>query len=198
MGRIFLPFTIGRSFRILPQGHPAIEDDRINLWMAPGAFGSGEHETTESCLEILEKLDEVSGARVLDLGSGTGILAIAALKLGAKSACCIDIDPAAVATCRLNAELNGVADKINHLCGTLEDFDCGSYDLILANIYGDILLNVAKSLAQKALPGAPLLLSGILYEYNFDVRNTYQKHACQVTKNFMLNEFSTVLLHKQP
>ena len=198
MGRIFSPFTIGRSFRILPQGDPAIEDDRINLWMAPGAFGSGEHETTESCLEILEKLDVVPGARVLDLGSGTGILAIAALKLGAKSACCIDIDPAAVATCRLNAELNGVADKINHLCGTLEDFDCGSFDLILANIYGDILLNVAKSLAQKALPGAPLLLSGILYEYNFDVRSTYQKHACQVTKNFMLNEFSTVLLHKQP
>lgn len=198
MGRIFSPFTIGHSFRILPQGHPAIEDNRINLWMAPGAFGSGEHETTESCLEILEKLDGVQGARVLDLGSGTGILAIAALKLGAKNACCIDIDPAAVATCRLNAELNGVSDKIDHLCGTLENLECGSYDLILANIYGDILLMVAEDLAKLALPGAPLLLSGILYEYNFDVRNRYQKHACRVTKNLMLNEFSTVLLHKQP
>ncbi|WP_321531984.1 50S ribosomal protein L11 methyltransferase [uncultured Desulfuromonas sp.] len=196
MGRVFSPFVIGRSFRILPQGHPAIEDERINLWMAPGAFGSGEHETTASCLEILEDLEGINRATILDLGSGTGILAIAALKLGARSAVCIDIDPAAVATCRLNSQLNGVDDDIDHVCGTLSDLPEATYDLVLANIYGDILINVAEELSQRVGSDAPLLLSGILYEYNFDVRQRYQQYGCHVVKNRMLDEFSTVLLQK--
>ncbi len=197
MGRVFSPFVIGRSFRILPQGHAAIEDGRINLWMAPGAFGSGEHETTASCLEILENLEGLNEATVLDLGSGTGILAIAALKLGARSAVCIDIDPAAVATCRLNSQLNGVEANIDHVCGILSDLPAATYDLVLANIYGDILLNVAEELSQRACAEAPLLLSGILYEYNFDVRRRYQQCGCHVVKNLMLDEFSTVLLKKE-
>lgn len=196
MGRVFSPFTIGHSFRILPQGHPAIDDERINLWMAPGAFGSGEHETTASCLEILENLEDLQNATILDLGSGTGILAIAALKLGARSAVCVDIAPAAVETCRLNSTLNHVEANIEHVCGILDDLPESTFDLVLANIYGDILLNVAKDLSQKAAPDARMLLSGILYEYNFDVRRRYERCNCQVTKNFMLNEFSTVLLKK--
>jgi ribosomal protein L11 methyltransferase len=164
--------------------------------MAAGAFGSGEHETTASCLEIIEKLPHLEGARVLDLGSGTGILAIAALRLGAKSALCLDIDPGAIETCRVNAELNGVADRVDHFCGTLEKCPESDFDLLLANIYGDILLLVADDLVAKAAPGAPLLLSGILWEYNFDVRNRYQQLGCTIVRNRMLEEFSTILLQK--
>ncbi len=196
MGREFTPFDIGSHFRILPVDLPASQDGRIDLIMAAGAFGSGEHETTASCLEILEQLPQLKGARVLDLGSGTGILAIAALKLGAQSALCLDIDPGAIETCQVNAALNRVESHIDHFCGTLDQCPEVNFDLILANIYGDILLLVADDLVAKAAPGAPLLLSGILWEYNFDVRNRYEKLGCKIVKNRMLEEFSTVLLQK--
>lgn len=164
--------------------------------MDSGAFGSGEHETTASCLDTLESLTEIKGKCLLDLGSGTGILAIGALKLGARSALCVDIDPEAVATCRRNCDLNGVSDQVTHVCGTLDAVDVPSFDLILANIYGDILLAVSELLVAKARTGAHLLLSGILWEYNFDVRQRYEKLGCEVVANRMLQEFSTVLLKK--
>ena len=197
MPREFNPFIIGQRFRIVPPVTLSTPD-RIDLIMVPGAFGSGEHETTASCLALLESMaDSLQGSQVLDLGSGTGILAIAALKLGAANAVCVDIDPGAVETCRRNCELNGVADRVEHVCGTLEALPPRSFDLILANIYGDILLNLASDLTHRAKPGAPLLLSGILWEYNFNVRQAYERAGCQVIQNRMLEEFSSVLLKRQ-
>jgi len=196
MTREFTPFDIGQRFRIVRENTPPT--DRLDLVMIPGAFGSGEHETTACCLRILEGMTEsVQGAHVLDLGSGTGILAIAALKLGAASAVCVDIDPGAVETCRRNCELNGVADQVEHFCGTLEILPPRSFDLVLANIYGDILLQLATQLTQRAKTGSPLLLSGILWEYNFDVRQTYERAGCDVVRNYMLEEFSSVLLKRR-
>jgi len=194
VGREFTPFTIGERFRILPEGESAPDDDRINLIMAPGAFGSGEHETTASCLEILEQLPQTAASSALDLGSGTGILSIAALKLGGRQALCVDINPEAITTCQRNCTLNGVASQVTHVCGTLAAAPKARYNLILANIYGDILIDVANELVAATTPGCPMLLSGILYEYNFDVRRVYQRLGCTVLQNHMLTEFSTVLL----
>lgn len=196
MGREFTPFEIGNSFCIYPEGEKIADNGRTNIIMAPGAFGSGEHETTACCLQLMENMDQIRGARVLDLGSGTGILSIAALKLGAASALCVDIDPAAVTTCQRNCELNNVTHQVEHLCGTLDQVQEGDFDLVLGNIYGDILLDVAKDLVDKTRDNAPLLLSGILYEYNFDVRQCYRRLGCEVVSNTMLDEFSTVLLRK--
>jgi ribosomal protein L11 methyltransferase len=194
MGRDFTPFEVGERFRISPPGTPACGGDRIDLVMAPGAFGSGEHETTASCLKLLETLPDLEGARLLDLGSGTGILAVAALKLGARSALCVDVDPAAVRTCRLNCELNGVAARVEHLCDTLERVAADRFDLVLANLHGDILLRVAEGLVARTGPGAALLLSGIAHEDNFEVRSCYQRLGCAVVRNRMLEEFTTLLL----
>ncbi len=191
------PFNIGSKFRITPPGHPKSTDNRIDLIMQRGAFGSGEHETTESCLEILGKLPEISGARVLDLGSGTGILAIAALQLGAEHATCVDIEPKAVETAEINCRLNGLEDRVTHVTGILAAVMESDFDIILANIYGDILFGLAQSLSVKLKPGGTLLLSGILWEYNFDVRQAYEKNGCEVIHNRMLEEFSTVLMHKR-
>jgi ribosomal protein L11 methyltransferase len=196
MGREFNPFEVGERFRISPPGTPASGDDRIDLLMAPGAFGSGEHETSASCLEALAELPDAEGARVLDLGSGTGILAIAALKLGARSAVCVDVDPLAVHTCRLNCELNGVSDRVEHLCGTIEEVPAIEFDWALANIYGDILLRVAEALVARTRPGGTLLLSGILHQDNFDVRKRYQELGCIALRNRALEEFTTVLLRR--
>ena len=189
------PFKIGKKFRITPPGQ-AEESDRIDLVMQRGAFGSGEHETTESCLELLETLPGINGARVLDLGSGTGVLAIAALKLGAAHAVCVDIEPDAVETARINCELNGLEEQVTHITGTLDLVSEEDFDLVLANIYGDILLMLAEPLAAKVKPGGTLLLSGILWEYNFDVRQAYERQGFEVIKNLMLDEFSTVLMKK--
>ncbi len=196
MGREFTPFEVGERFRISPPGAPASHDARIDLVMAPGAFGSGEHETSASCLNLLPDLLDPGGARVLDLGSGTGILAIAALKLGARSALCVDVDPAAVRTCKLNCELNGVGDRVEHLCGTIDEVAAEPFETVLANLYGDILLGVAEALVARTRPGGVLLLSGILHEDNFDVRRRYQEQGCTVLRNRLLEEFTTVLLRR--
>jgi len=191
----YQPFKIGTNFRIVPPGTEQ-SSEHIDLVMQRGAFGSGEHETTENCLEIMEALPELSGARVLDLGSGTGILAIAALKLGAAHAVCVDIEAAAVKTAKHNCQLNGLEQHVTHIVGILDDVNEDNFDIILANIYGDILLMLAKPLAAKLKPGGTLLLSGILWEYNFDVRQTYERQGCQVIKNKLLEEFSSVLMQK--
>jgi ribosomal protein L11 methyltransferase len=190
-------FLLGTRFRIHPPKAVLPVDSRINLSMKRGAFGSGEHETTESCIEILETHSFSGKDKILDLGSGTGILSIAALLLGGGKAWCVDIEPEAINSCKSNCQLNAVDQQIEHFCGTLEQFPEENFDFILANIYGDILLDVAENLINKARPGARLLLSGMLWEYNFDVRQKYQRLGCRLVKNRMLTEFSTVLLEKE-
>jgi len=186
---------IGDSLRICPSLDNLPDDDRGNLIIAKGAFGSGEHETSASCLEILEGM-ALDGKRVLDLGSGTGILAIGALHLGALEAICIDISPDAVRTCRANCEANGFGERTRHIAGDLASLEEGEFDLVLANIYGDLLLDLAGPLVAKVRGGGHLLLSGILWEYNFEVRQHYQALGCRLQKNRMLEEFSTMLLEK--
>jgi ribosomal protein L11 methyltransferase len=193
---MYQPFSIGEKFRITPPGRSPSTDGRIDLVMHRGAFGSGEHETTESCLKIMEALPDIKGAQILDLGSGTGILAIAALKLGADHVFCVDIETKAVETARINFRLNGFDDRATHITGTLDAVSAGDFDLILANIYGDILLDLAGSLTAKLKPEGTLLLSGILWEYNFDVRQAYERRGLQVVRNHMLEEFSTLVMQK--
>lgn len=193
---MYQPFNIGSNFRIAPPDHSASSDGRIDLVMQRGAFGSGEHETTVSCLEVLESFPEVNGAQVLDLGSGTGILAIAALKLKAVHAVCVDIEPSAVETAQVNFRLNNLGEQATHITGTLDAVKERGFDLILANIYGDILLDLVEPLTAKVKSGGALLLSGILWEYNFDVRQAYEKRGCEIVRNRILEEFSTVLLRK--
>ena len=193
---MYQPFEIATAFRIIPPGEPASTDGRIDLIMQRGAFGSGEHETTVSCLECLAGMSGIKQARVLDLGSGTGILAIAALKLGAAHAVCVDIEAQAVETARLNCRLNDLDEQVTHITGTLDKVEESRFDVILANIYGDILLDLAPALAAKLKPGGTLLLSGILWEDNFAVRQAFAGRGCTVVRNRMLAEFSTLLVQK--
>lgn len=193
--RVFQPFTIGGRFRIIPPSsdEPLVKG-LIQLRMASGAFGSGEHETTAACLELLAGLPSPAGPRVLDLGSGTGILAIAATMLGADHTLCIDNDPDAAESCQRNARLNGVMDRITSHLGTLADAPREKFDLILANIYGDILLAESAALVSRARPGTPMILSGILHEQAFDVRKRFERLGCTATATRMLSEYCALLL----
>ena len=103
----------------------------------------------------------------------------------------------AVETARLNFQLNDLDGRATHMIGTLDSVAEDGFDLILANIYGDILLDLVDSLTFKLKPGGSLLLSGILWEYNFDVRQAYKKRGCEVLRNRILDEFSTILLRKE-
>ena len=193
---MYLPFHIGKTFCIMPPGEELVTDNRLPLVMKRGAFGSGEHETTHSCLEILETIPEITGARVLDFGCGTGILAIAATKLGADRAVCLDIDYQAVITARENCRLNKI-NNVMCIAGSIRCLKEQAFDLILANIYGDILLSVAQTLSRMSHPGTYLVLSGIVWEDNFLVRQAYEKCGFHVRKNYFMSEYCSLLLQKK-
>ena len=186
--------VVGDWLRIVPEGSEEVPDGRVVLRLARGAFGSGEHETTRSCLEELGALEHLRGARVLDLGSGTGVLAIAAVLLGARTAVCVDPDPRAVATARRNGTLNGVAGALEHVEGTLSGVgEGGRFDLVLANLYGDVLLPVLDALAARTAPGGRLVLSGVAWEYDWDVRRGLERAGCVLLRHRMLEEYSTLV-----
>ena len=152
---------IGQRLAIVP-GWETYDTDRIVITMDPGmAFGTGTHETTSLCLETLDSMVK-GGERVLDIGTGSGILAIAALKLGAAVAEGVDIDPVAVRTAGENAALNGVQDKLTVLVGDLSDKASGKYDIITANIVANAILSLAPPVPGLMAEGATFIASGII------------------------------------
>ncbi len=195
-GRIFSPFAIG-GFTIIPEGEPLPPGGGIPLIMGKkGAFGSGEHETTASCLEELERLPGITGMRCLDLGSGTGILAIAAARLGAAEIVAIDIAPAAAASCAANVRLNGVAERVVPVCGELACVGKEDFDLVMANIYADIHLALAGEMVTLTRPGGFLLLSGIPIQDNYEVQLRFRREGCELMDSRFMEEYVTFLFRK--
>lgn len=195
-GRIFTPFHLGK-FTIIPEGEQLPANCGIPLYLSKkGAFGSGEHETTAACLGRLEQLPSLNGRRVLDLGSGTGILAIAALLLGAGSAVAVDIEWPAALSCSLNGALNGLGDRVLTVCGELAAVSGAGFDLVIANIYADILMPLAGQLVDLTLPGGLILLSGIPLQDKFDVWRRYTGLGCSEVDAVIGEEFVTYLLKK--
>ena len=159
--KYYHPMDIGKRLAVVPswQDYPT---GRIALRLDPGlAFGTGGHETTSLCLEALDEL-VAGGERVLDIGTGSGILAIAALKLGAAAAEGVDIDPVAVRTACENAALNGVADRFTGLEGDLSDKASGRYDIITANIVANAIIALAPAVPALLAAGGRFIASGII------------------------------------
>jgi len=159
----FTPLDVGERFTILPPWEEQ-RKDRINLVIDPGmAFGTGHHETTRSCLVLMEKYDQaVPKKRFLDLGTGTGLLAIAASKLGYEQVVAVDTDPLAVEAAHMNIRLNRVAN-IEVLAGSVAD-TTGRFDFIAANIISGVLVLLAPSIASQLNQPGLAVLSGILAE----------------------------------
>ena len=159
---------IGSRLAIVP-GWESYDTDHIRITMDPGLpFGTGTHETTALCLELLDSLVQ-GGERVLDVGTGSGILAIAALKLGAREADGVDIDPMCVRTAGENAERNGVDGRFRVLVGDLSDKAEGVYDIITANIVAAAILSLAPAVPALMAPGAKFICSGIIDERKDEV-----------------------------
>lgn len=168
--KYFKPIPVGKKLLI----RPVWEDDfdsmgRKVLNLEPGlAFGTGTHETTRLCMELIEKY-LTPGVDFLDVGCGSGILSVAALLLGAGSAVGIDIDPLAVKTAAENARLNGVESSFTGICGNLAEKAAGSYQVVAANIVADIVIELSRSVPEFLSPGGVYIISGIIDTREQDV-----------------------------
>lgn len=168
----FHPTPIGEKLLIRPTWRDNYDaGERIVLNIDPGlAFGTGNHETTRLCLETLEKYIH-GGEKILDVGCGSGILAIAGLLLGAKEALGVDIDQMAVKTAEENAQINGVADRFNVVCGNLTDKVSGKYDVIAANIVADAIIMLSSGVKNFMDENTVYIMSGIIDTRRDDVVN---------------------------
>jgi len=160
----YRPQRIGRIVVVPSWLDEPIAAGEVAIRLDPGmAFGTGLHPTTRGCLALLQQLEPMP-ARVLDVGSGSGILGIAALRLGAARVEALDIDPLAVVATNDNAAANGLADRLVAVPGTLPGQPEGGarFDLILANLVAGLLVELAQGLAAHATAGGTLLASGII------------------------------------
>jgi len=160
----FEPIPIAGPLWIVPTWHTPPHADAINLVLDPGlAFGTGSHPTTRMCLQWLVR--ERPTGTVLDYGCGSGILAIAASKLGAREVVGVDIDPQAVRSAHDNAEVNNVEAAFFDASQALATpYDTQKYDVVLANILANPLRVLAPALTARLKPGASLVLAGLLAE----------------------------------
>lgn len=168
----FHPTPIGEKLLIRPTWRENYDaGDRIVLNIDPGlAFGTGSHETTRLCLETLERYIH-GGEKMLDVGCGSGILAIAGLLLGAKEALGVDIDEMAVKTAKENAKMNGVDDRFEVVCGNLTDKVSGKYDVIAANIVADAIIMLSSGVKNFMDENTVYIMSGIIDTRRDDVVN---------------------------
>ena len=168
----FEPIPISPRLWIVPTWHLPSDLNAINIILDPGlAFGTGSHPTTRLCLRWLDEHLQ-GGENMLDYGCGSGILAIAAIKLGAASATGVDVDSQAVQASHDNASANDVTNIRFHLP---DDSPPGNYDLVVANILTNPLRMLAPLLAKATRQGGRIVLSGILEEQAQDVMKIYQQ-----------------------
>jgi ribosomal protein L11 methyltransferase len=165
----FKPVKISERLWIVPPNHEPPDAGAVNILLEPGlAFGSGEHATTRLCLQWLEK-NVQGGESVIDYGCGSGILAIAASKLGAGRVVGVDIDPLAIAASQMNATRNSVDIALY----TTEKMPAMAVDVVVANILAGPLADLAPLLAQCTKPGGKIALSGIINKQVDALRETY-------------------------
>ncbi|MCQ2486662.1 MAG: 50S ribosomal protein L11 methyltransferase [Clostridia bacterium] len=183
--KFFKPTNIGSRLTIQPvwedEDRGTAEDGRKMLKIEPGlAFGTGSHDTTRLCLETLEE-KIAGGETVLDLGCGSGILSIAALLLGAKSAEGVDIDELAVKTAVQNGELNGFKEpqyKVH--CGDMAEKITGTYDIVVANIVADIIVLFCENAKKFMHDDSIFIVSGIISSREQDVLSAFEQNGFAV------------------
>lgn len=168
----FKPMRFGERLWVVPGGFEPEDVDAVNMHLDPGlAFGTGTHPTTALCLEWLDG-HAPKGVRVIDYGCGSGILAVAALLLGADEAVGVDNDPQALTASKDNAEKNGVADRLAVLAPEAPMPEAA--EVVVANILAGPLVELAPRIASLVKPGGALVLSGILERQAEEVAAAYR------------------------
>ena len=171
-------------------------DGEVIIRMDPGmAFGTGTHETTRLVIRLMQDLP-IEGKRVLDVGTGSGILSICASKLGAKSCNAYDIDPVAVKVARENAVADGCDNITVGVSDLLRGVDLsgGKYDFCVANIVADIIIRMLPDVRDYVIEGSPLILSGIIGERADEVREAVIKNGFTVEREIKENDWVGMLV----
>lgn len=201
----YQPILIGRRLVIVPAWQESPDPDRVSIKIDPGmAFGTGTHPTTQLCLAFLEEcMQEKQHATVIDVGCGSGILSVAALKLGVGLALGVDIDEASVRNSRENAENNGVDSEAFELgLGSVDEVRAGKFSLksaplVLANILAPILIRLFDAgMADLVAPGGTLILSGILSHLAADVTASAEKYGLSLTETKQMGDWVALRVEK--
>ncbi len=175
--------------------------DEVVLTLDPGmAFGTGLHPTTRMCLEQVEQRVHAD-MKVLDVGTGSGILAIAAAKLGAESVYAIDNSSVAVESTLANAEMNNLQDRIQVVLGVLDDAEAtrmaGQYDFVIANIIAHIIGSIAPQLAQVVSPTGVLVVSGIIEARRHDAEDPLLAAGLELVEQVMIDDWMALVLRRR-
>lgn len=193
---------IGQRLVIRPSWREYMpKDTEVVLTLDPGmAFGTGLHPTTRMCLEQLEQKTQ-SGMNMLDVGMGSGILAIAAAKLGAASVYGIDNSSVAVESATQNVAMNGLSDRIQVVLGVLDEAEAtrmaGQYDLVVANIIAHIIGSIAPQLAQTLSPTGLLIVSGIIEARRPDAEGPLLAAGLELVEQVMIDDWLALVFRKR-
>lgn len=195
--KYFKAFEVGERLAVCPSWEQYDNrENRTVISLDPGAaFGTGTHATTSLCLEVLEN-NVTESTTVLDIGTGSGILAIAANLLGAKSAIGVDIDAQSVKTAVQNAEINGVSDKTEFTVGDLADKISGKYDIVCANIVADVVMRLFDNVAEYMKDDGILIVSGIIDIRADEVEKSATEHGFKIEKSLTREEWHCYVLTK--
>ncbi len=195
--KYFKAFNIGKKLAVCPswEKYENTENRKV-IKLDPGAaFGTGGHATTSLCLKVLENtVDE--NTNVLDIGTGSGILATAALLLGAKSATGVDIDEQSVITAKENAKINGVSAKATFLHGDLADKVTGKYEIVCANIIADVIIRLFSDVKDYMTDDGILIISGIIDLRANDVESAVLEHGFKIVEKYVDKEWLAYVLRK--
>jgi ribosomal protein L11 methyltransferase len=205
----YQPIPIGKRLIIVPVWMDSPEPARISIRIDPGmAFGTGTHPTTQLCLELMETVFDGGAAfkepdSVIDVGCGSGILSVAALKLGARIALGVDIDEASVKNSRENADNNGIAAEIFLIgLGSVSEVKSGQFrlsqaPLVLANILAPVLIRLFDAgLADLIAPAGAIVLSGILEHQAQDVIAAGEKYGLKLAGKRQINDWVALLMQR--
>jgi ribosomal protein L11 methyltransferase len=201
------PIPVGKRLIILPAWLKPPKGRRIPIRIDPGmAFGTGTHPTTQLCLALAEELfisvEGIHGLKVIDIGCGSGILSIAALKLGAEMALGVDIDPEAVNASRENAELNGISTQFKLGIGSVSEVRSGKFglnqaQLVFANILTPVLVRLlSEGLGELVTQDGCLILSGILAEQSPQVETALEAQALRLVEKRQMGDWVALAARK--
>lgn len=193
--KYYHPVKIGKHIVVCPCWEDCeLDENDIVVKLDPGmAFGTGTHETTRLCMQFLEQYIS-SDTTMLDVGTGSGILAITALLLGTKSALGVDIDELSVKIAKENAALNGVEDKIDLVWGDLTEKVSGTFDVICANIVADVIIRLCDTVTQFMHKDTVLIVSGIIEDRCNDVFTALDNAGLKIVDKNQENDWVSVVV----
>lgn len=187
--KYYKPFDVGEKLYVRPYWEKAINTSRMEIVLDPGmAFGNGTHETTYMCMEFIEKYI-TQDSFIYDVGCGTGILAVSAVKLGAKCAVAIDRDSVAADVAKHNIELNSLEGKIETKAGDLLKSEDKRADMIIANIIADVIIGFSQDAYDKLNDGGIFLSSGIISDRRDETRQAIISAGFEIVDSKEMGEW---------